>query len=1557
MVCVLFLQFISYFSYAQKSPPGTWESIAVVENTTKNIIGNITGNITEDTIEAPSEELANQELSDERNTTLELEKAEVSGQSSQVIDSALSSWVEVQSSWNLSSDLSSMQEESSLQEWIYRIFEDVMQKKQNSPESEDISVPVSGGEDLEILGNPTQEKSSWEEALQEITDMPDLYITEVYFDGSDERMEITNESAENFSWDVSIVWAKATEIFLTNINIPSGESMLFWDNLSMVISQEKVLKNDLGLSIYDTRAIDISLIWSWTVLDTFQVDEASVDQANNTQTSFQRFSDTHEIFMTSWAYRSNVETGYIANPWMIFTSTDIGNDEWNTGETGDEPGTGDETSAELLLPKLLISEAYPYDKPYLEITNLSDTDSFSGEVVFSGSTNFAQNISLSPRESFILYTDPSIFEDIQQFSWIQTSFDFITTTWVQLDLIFSWVMIDTFIVHADRVQKLSGDKTSFEKIGTGETSWAYLTTYIWLNLDRVHNTKSPYLGNPWKLFTSAENTKNVTKPISISDSWESIGLQPPINCNNFRNTKQLKISEIFPWNQTYHPFIEIENPWDITASYDYLLLSWTALSWNIYYPTEELKINKSILLTDTEDWYNEWLDALANPDFILQNSWRITVYGVNYDSDTFELLEQEVLDVLYYSGFIANKSLYYDAHDIQCGRIFDEALNFSPTFDDKLLQYFSVQSDPVVKTVYVGGWWWGCSYDRQINFDPAPEQETDPVAIKTIKYHSPDLQQIILKSTSSEDVNLRNYRIQTLNPLKYYPLPSRTFFAEQDKIMTGNFYLPRQDSCVNLLHDDVVVDRYCYARLSTLKLSDLTDTDREKQNTPADKEAVQDTEDPEKILSWNVIPDLRITQIDYDPKGTDTDNEKIYFAQNISEIFGSIDSEILEKFSLDIYKNNELYKTRKFSPRMITSIQYHYLQGDFQLPNTNPSQRDIVVNLLYQWKVVARAKYNPYQDKNTFNPWEYTITSVIDWDTFRIKYKGKTQSVRLLGIDTPESSIVRYGKAECYGKEAKKYLKTLINKKTVKLVPDSVAPSRDKFGRRLAYVYLDDMLVNQYMLTKWYAREYTYNGQYYDNQSTFKNLAQQAQSQNLGMWSDQCKQQKDKLKNGKEKTSEELEKLEGWEGQEEWKQELFSIETLSENYDIKIQHINYDPEGRDYDNETITLLLATSKELKITDKFRLVINGHRKKLPETMLLPWEQNTLKGNFQFPNSKATCVDLSYDEYVFDTYCYNPDQDKKQKLLTGIDATIENYSGVQQLLSWNNVADTASNDELSVVLKEKLQITILALLPNPKWKDTDREQIQLAISGDVSLLNTVYLQQNAWKIKTIPDLKQKEGEQTIVWTLGLKNTASCINIYHKFAGQDTPLLMDRFCYIGGKDGQRYSKNSQTLATISAQTLEILTHAKLKRLDTQTCMLYEDETIRCIRTPKVKYKITKPEVLQQTEEELKLYKNFTYAIKDYLQDQWYPLYQSNFSSYFSTLYEIQNNPERHRYTKFDKHPIKRSDFQNIYKQKQKYPLDTYLKKYIYSYIPQWMMKKYDELFALYIEGLEDKI
>lgn len=98
-----------------------------------------------------------------------------------------------------------------------------------------------------------------------------------------------------------------------------------------------------------------------------------------------------------------------------------------------------------------------------------------------------------------------------------------------------------------------------------------------------------------------------------------------------------------------------------------------------------------------------------------------------------------------------------------------------------------------------------------------------------------------------------------------------------------------------------------------------------------------------------------------------------------------------------------------------------------------------------------------------------TVVRVIDGDTIVVHLGGGDETVRILGIDTPETHKPDTP-VECFGPEATDRMTALLPKgTTVRLVRDVEA--RDRYGRLLAYVYrdADGLFVDLTMLQEGYA--------------------------------------------------------------------------------------------------------------------------------------------------------------------------------------------------------------------------------------------------------------------------------------------------------------------------------------------------------------------------------------------------------------------------------------------------------------------------------------------------------
>jgi micrococcal nuclease len=97
----------------------------------------------------------------------------------------------------------------------------------------------------------------------------------------------------------------------------------------------------------------------------------------------------------------------------------------------------------------------------------------------------------------------------------------------------------------------------------------------------------------------------------------------------------------------------------------------------------------------------------------------------------------------------------------------------------------------------------------------------------------------------------------------------------------------------------------------------------------------------------------------------------------------------------------------------------------------------------------------------------YRVVEVLDGDTIVVERSGKRDTIRLLGVDTPETRHPSEP-VQCFGPEASAYTTRRLLGKRVRLEND--VESHDVYGRRLAYVYVDGERYDDELLRLGYAR-------------------------------------------------------------------------------------------------------------------------------------------------------------------------------------------------------------------------------------------------------------------------------------------------------------------------------------------------------------------------------------------------------------------------------------------------------------------------------------------------------
>lgn len=126
------------------------------------------------------------------------------------------------------------------------------------------------------------------------------------------------------------------------------------------------------------------------------------------------------------------------------------------------------------------------------------------------------------------------------------------------------------------------------------------------------------------------------------------------------------------------------------------------------------------------------------------------------------------------------------------------------------------------------------------------------------------------------------------------------------------------------------------------------------------------------------------------------------------------------------------------------------------------------------------------------------VVRVTDGDTLRVRMpSGREESVRVLGIDTPEV----HPQVECGGGEATAAMATLapVGSKVV-LVSDPTQGDRDRYDRLLRYVAQSGDDVGLAQLTSGHARVFVFHDDPFQRNQAYQRAERRAQKGGRGSW-------------------------------------------------------------------------------------------------------------------------------------------------------------------------------------------------------------------------------------------------------------------------------------------------------------------------------------------------------------------------------------------------------------------------------------------------------------------------
>jgi micrococcal nuclease len=134
----------------------------------------------------------------------------------------------------------------------------------------------------------------------------------------------------------------------------------------------------------------------------------------------------------------------------------------------------------------------------------------------------------------------------------------------------------------------------------------------------------------------------------------------------------------------------------------------------------------------------------------------------------------------------------------------------------------------------------------------------------------------------------------------------------------------------------------------------------------------------------------------------------------------------------------------------------------------------------------------------TAQPGLYSINHFVDGDTIAVNMNGATETVRFIGVDTPETHKPNTP-VQCYGLAAAAFTKNTIGTQSVRLATDPDSTDRDRYNRLLRYVYLPDgRLLNKLLIEGGYGFYYPYFP--FTKSDEFAAAQASAQASNKGLW-------------------------------------------------------------------------------------------------------------------------------------------------------------------------------------------------------------------------------------------------------------------------------------------------------------------------------------------------------------------------------------------------------------------------------------------------------------------------
>ncbi len=177
-------------------------------------------------------------------------------------------------------------------------------------------------------------------------------------------------------------------------------------------------------------------------------------------------------------------------------------------------------------------------------------------------------------------------------------------------------------------------------------------------------------------------------------------------------------------------------------------------------------------------------------------------------------------------------------------------------------------------------------------------------------------------------------------------------------------------------------------------------------------------------------------------------------------------------------------------------------QGQQYVQETKEISQDVFSQLFHG---IANLITGGSDDEEDNGLQEATLLSCVDGDTIKVSIDGTETTVRLIGIDAPESVNPDESLNTEYGTMASEYTSNILSNVSKVYLEYDVSVT-DTYGRTLAYVWLSNTtespetnMLNAILVDKGYAVDVVYmpNNKYSD---LFLQLSASAEESNAGLW-------------------------------------------------------------------------------------------------------------------------------------------------------------------------------------------------------------------------------------------------------------------------------------------------------------------------------------------------------------------------------------------------------------------------------------------------------------------------